>query len=94
MALSLKDLFTLLGTICIVLITFFLCWGLFEIARLMRQANQLVGDTRHKFEEIGEKLSAVTKYFSFLVVAAKQMMSYFNKRKTKKTKKTIDEPLE
>ena len=97
MALSLQDLFVLFGTICIVVITFFLCWAIFEIARLVRQINQIVSGTRQQIarveqglEELSEKFKAVGPYLAAALAFIQRLLSHFKKKKAKKTAKKVE----
>lgn len=48
-----QDLFYLIGAISLVLITVFLCWALYEIARLGKQVNEVMQETRDKIGSSG-----------------------------------------
>jgi hypothetical protein len=91
---SAQDLFALVGTICIVWVTIFLCWALYQIGRLISQANSMVADTREKisrFERaimaLNEKLGSASQYLAFIAEGGKQLLSYLGDRKKKKGKK-------
>ncbi len=49
---SSQDLLFLVISIAVVWITAFLCWGLFEIARLLRQVNAMVEETRETVSKV------------------------------------------
>jgi hypothetical protein len=76
-------------------ITVFLCWTLYEIGKLIHQANELVSDTREKigrFERaiaaIGEKLGATSQYLSFIAEGGKQLLSFLHNREEKQERRT------
>lgn len=92
---SMQDLLYLVGAISLAWITVFLCWVLFEIGKLIHQANALVTDTREKigrFERaiaaIGEKLGATSQYLGFIAEGGKQLLSFLHNREEKQERKT------
>jgi len=96
-----QDLILLVGAICLLLVTGFLCWLLYEAARLLHQTNQLVEDTRKKIsafellvKSAGEKIANLSQYAGFLAEGTKKVMSYldFKEEKEKKPKKKGEEP--
>ncbi len=90
-----QELLYLIGSICLLFVAGFLCWVLYEIARLVRQANTMVSHTRTQIEKIEtvavgaiEKLSNASSYLGFLAEGGKQIFSMVsNRRKAKPLKK-------
>lgn len=89
-----QDLINLVGAICLLWVSGFLCWALYEIARLTHQANDLVTDTREKvtmLEEfvstLGEKLTALSTYAGLISAGSKTVMSMMGDHKNAKRKK-------
>ena len=89
-----QDLFYLIGAISLVLITAFLCWALYEIARLGKQVNEVMQETRDKMGRlermvmtIGDKLSTTTHYLGFLAEGGKQLLGFMKNRDAKKEEK-------
>jgi len=85
-----QDLWYYIGTICAIFITAFLVWALYEIARLVRSANQMVQETRDKVERfesalihLGEKFSNASVYLGLIAEGAKQALRIFHKRSRK-----------
>jgi len=85
-----QDLWFYIGSLCAILITAFLVWALYEIARLVRSANQVVHETRDKLERfeasmihIGEKLTGMSAYLGLIAEGAKQAFTYFRKKSRK-----------
>ncbi len=69
-----QDVLLLVSAICLLAVTFFLCWLLYEAARLLQQTNQLVEETRNKITAVenmisgfGEKLANLTQYVGFIL---------------------------
>ncbi len=86
---SAQDLFYLVGAVCVLWITGFLCWSLYEAARLIHQANQVVKDGREKlsrFERavaaMAEKIANVSQYLGFIAEGGKQIVSHLRTRDT------------
>ena len=89
-----QDLINLVGAICLLWVSGFLCWALYEIARLTHQANDLVTDTREKvtmLEEfvstLGEKLTALSTYAGLISAGSKTVMSMMGERKAQNAKR-------
>lgn len=90
-----RDLLFLVGAVSLAWVTVFLCWVLYEIGKLIHQANELVSDTREKigrFERlvmsIGEKLGATSQYLGFIAEGGKQLLSFLHNREEKQERKT------
>jgi hypothetical protein len=82
-----KDLFYLALSIAAVSVAGFLCWGLYELARLMRQANEMVTDTRerinrveHALSTIREKLESSVNYLGVFATGFKTFLGMFQAR--------------
>ncbi len=81
-----QDLLYVVATICLLWITGFLCWALYETARLMRQSNEVVTDVREKVEAIEEfvdqaidKVTSLSSYLGVLSSAGGKMMGMLNR---------------
>lgn len=88
---STQDLLYLVGAICILWITAFLCWCLYEAGKLVHQANAVIKDGREKlsrFEKsvaaVGEKLANVSQYLGFIAEGGRQLISLLHKREKKR----------
>lgn len=88
-----QELLSLVGAFSLLCVTIFLCWVLFEIGKLVHQANEMVKDTREKMGRleravlaIGEKMSNVSHYLGFIAEGGKQMLSFFRTREEKASK--------
>lgn len=86
-----RDLFYLALSIATVGVAAFLCWGLYELARLMRQANEVVTDTREKISRvenalvaIKEKLESSVNYLGVFAAGWKTFLGMFQDREEKK----------
>jgi hypothetical protein len=85
---TVQDLFYLVAAVCLVWITVFLCWALFEIGRLGKQANDVVSDTREKIGRVEdaasnlvEKLTSVSSYVGLIAEWGKQLAGYVGEHK-------------
>lgn len=85
---NVQDIFYLVAAVCLVWITVFLCWALFEIGRLGKQANDVVSDTREKIDRVEdvasnliEKLTSVSSYVGLIAEWGKQLAGYVGDRK-------------
>lgn len=90
-----SDLILLVGSICLLLVTGFVCWLLYEAARLLHQTNELVEETREKInavellvKTVGEKIMNLSQYAGILAEGGKKMMGYFEHRGDRNEKST------
>jgi hypothetical protein len=88
MYINAQDLLYLVGAICLLWITGFLCWALFETARLMRKANEVVTETQDRLHEIEafvddtvDKISSLSSYFDIFSSFAGKAMGMLGHRK-------------
>jgi hypothetical protein len=81
-----QDLFFLVLSIVTVWVAVFLCWALYEIAKLLHQGNQVVTETREKVSKvesailsIKDRLESSMSYLGMIADGGKAVMSYFKK---------------
>lgn len=81
-----QDLLYVVGTICLLWVTGFLCWALYETARFMRQANGLLAELQEKFEmvetfvdDIIDKVSSLTGYLDVLSGVGETVMGFLGR---------------
>jgi hypothetical protein len=94
-----QDLWYFIAAICALIVSGFLVWALYEIARLVHQVNSTVSETREKVERLenalvafGEKFASLSQYLGLAVEGGKQAMTYLKKRERKsKIKKELQE---
>ncbi len=72
-ALTSLDVLYMVGASCLLVVSVFLAWALYELARLIRQTNDVVEDTR-------EKVSSVSHYLGFIADTGKQLMTFLHRR--------------
>lgn len=93
---TVQDLFYLIAAVCLVWITVFLCWALYQIGKLGEQANDVVSDTREKIERVEdvaeslvEKLTSLSSYVGLIGEWGKQIAGFVGDKKSdgKKRKK-------
>ena len=88
---STLDLLYLILAVMVAWVAFFLCWMLYEVARLLRQANEVVTDAREKMSRVERAFKHSASYLSALTAAAKAFMAMFNLRQETKKKRTKKE---
>jgi uncharacterized protein YoxC len=102
-----QDLFLLVASICLIVVSGFLCWLLYEAARFFNQTNALVENIRTKVKMVedsvialSEKVSNISQYMGFITEAGQKVMGYLDHkeekterpaRKTKRKEPTLDE---
>lgn len=88
-----KDLLFFVLAVVALWLGFFICWILYEVARLIRQTNQIVIDTREKiqrveaaFSSVKEKIESSTRLIAALGAGGKMLSSIVGGREKKKKK--------
>jgi len=82
-----QDMLYVVATICLIWVSGFLCWALYETARLMRQSNEVVTDVREKVEAVEEfvdeamdKVTNLSSYVGMLTRAGESMLGMLGSR--------------
>lgn len=88
MYLSSHNLLLLTGSISLVAVSGFLCWVLYELARMLRQTNELLEETHKKInrvetfiEEMSERIGSASQYLGILAGAGKELFGWMRERK-------------
>ncbi len=88
MYLSSQDALHLAIAISVVAVSGFLCWVLYELARMLREANIVVREVHDKvnrvemfISEISEKVSSASQYIGVLAMAGKEIFGWVKNRK-------------
>lgn len=82
-----QDLFYLVAALCLLAVSGFLCWSLYEWARLGKQTNELVEESRDKlgmlegaFEELLEQVQSITNLVGSVSSIAQGLFGFFQRR--------------
>lgn len=85
------DVWNIVASTCLVTITIFLCWSLYELMRVLRQTNEMITEFRERvavieeaIEAIQEKLSSFAGIAGMVVNAGKQVISTIGSGKESK----------
>lgn len=77
-----QDMFFVVATLCLLWVSGFLCWALYETARLMRQSNEVVTDVRDRVERVEEfvddtveKITNLSSYAGVITKAGEALLS-------------------
>lgn len=88
MYLSSHDALLLAGAISLLFVSGFLCWVLYELARMLRQTNDLLEDTREKItrveafvSDLSERIGSASQYLGIMATAGKEVFSWIKDRK-------------
>ena len=91
---STQDLFYLVAAIALGWIAVFLTWALYELAKLLHQANQTVTETREKINRvergvmaIKERLESSVGYLGMLAEGGRTLLSFLQSSEEKKEKR-------
>lgn len=98
---SSKDLLFLVLAFCVLWVTIFLCWALYYLIAILRDAKWTVQETREKVEMIGrlidtiqEKIHSSGTYFGLATRAMMQFVEHMQKRRGTSTEETIESVLD
>jgi hypothetical protein len=85
------DMLHLIGALCLLVVGGFICWALYEFARILRQANEVIEETRDKVNRVeqlvaglADRLGHASPYLGVLSAAAKQLFGVMAERKRKR----------
>ena len=92
---STQDLFFLVLSIATGWVAVFVCWGLYEVAKILHQANAVVTETRDKLNRlekavlaIKERLESSVSYLGMLAEGGKSLLGLFHKREERRAKRS------
>lgn len=81
------DLFYLVAAVCLLAVSGFVCWALYEWARLGKQTNELVEESREKlgvlegaFEALLEQVESITSLVGSVSSVAHGIFGFFQRR--------------
>jgi hypothetical protein len=82
-----QDMFFVVATLCLLWVSGFLCWALYETARLMRQSNEVVTDVRDRVERVEEfvdetveKITNLSSYAGVITKAGEALLGKMGSR--------------
>lgn len=86
-----QDVWYSVASVCLAVITVFLCWALHELIKVLRQADEVITETREKVQEVEEAVANVVErvtsaisYMNILTEGGKQLFSFFSGRDKKR----------
>ncbi len=98
MSFSSQDTLLFAGAISLLFVSGFLCWVLYELARMLRQTNDLLEDTREKItrveefvSEISERVGSASQYLGIMASAGKEIFGWMQSRKQASLRDEEDE---
>jgi uncharacterized protein YoxC len=92
-----QDILYIVLAFCALWITAFMCWLIWQVAMILKNVNDVMGEVREKIVKIEEAITGIRGKFeratvglSFLVDGIRKIAEYVIERKTeKKTKKIV-----
>ena len=85
-----QDVWYSVASVCLAVITVFLCIALYELIKVLRQTDEVISETREKVEALEEGVEAIVEkvtgalsYMGILSQAGKQIMSFLSTQKKK-----------
>lgn len=98
MSFSSQDTLLFAGAISLLFVSGFLCWVLYELARMLRQTNDLLEDTREKItrveafvSDISERIGSASQYLGIMASAGKEVFGWMQSRKQASLRDEEDE---
>ena len=89
-----QDVWYVVASVCLIAITFFLCWAFLALIKLLRQTDEMMSETRERMEVVEEgvasvvdKLSSAVGYMGLLAEGGKQVYSFLARKGIGKNKK-------
>jgi hypothetical protein len=83
-----EDVLRFAGAVSIVAVSGFICWVLYEVARMLRQANDLLQDTREKIDrveqfvsDISDRVRSASQYLGVMASAGKEVFGWMHDRR-------------
>ncbi len=90
---SSQDVWHLVASFCFVAITIFVCWSLYELMKVLRQANEMISEFRVRIsaieeaiDSIQERLSSFASIAGMVAQTGKQLISIVGNGKEAKKK--------
>ena len=91
---STQEIFYLVLSVASAWVAVFLCWALYELAKVLHQANTVMTETRQKITrvehavmKIKEKLESSVSYLGMLAEGGKSLLSFLHMSEEKKEKR-------
>ncbi len=88
-----KDILNITIAVCIVSFTFFSCWGIYYIVKIIKNISEVVDDFKNLFTKmdyildlIKDKIQSSTSYLFLIGEAAKKIISFCKKGEGKHCK--------
>ena len=98
---SSQDLLFLVLAFCALWITIFLCWALYYLIAILRDAKWAVAETREKVEQAGrlidtieEKVHSSGTYFGLIARAVTQFVEHMQKRRQANPEESVESTVE
>jgi len=95
-----REVYYVVASICLGLITIFLCWALYEIATLVKRANHVVDEADEKIHEIEasargllDRITNITSYAHLLGEGMKTVMGYIQAKNGIDLEEMDEEPV-
>ncbi|MDD4995308.1 MAG: hypothetical protein PHW53_02510 [Patescibacteria group bacterium] len=93
---SSKDILYIVIAFCVLWVTIFLCWVIYYVAMILRQAHSLMNELKEKMQAIDdairgvrEKIEHSSVHLALIADGARYLVKYFTENKeSKRTKKT------
>ncbi len=83
-----KDILYIVLAFCALWITIFMCWVIYYVAMILRQAHSLMNDVKDKMQAIDEairgvreKLEHSSAYLALIADGAKYLVKHFTEKK-------------
>lgn len=89
-----KDILYIVISFVIILLSIFICWAIYYVAMILREAKKIIFDVRRKIElveavinTLKEKIEHTSSYMKLLVESAGNIVEFLKDRRDEKEKK-------
>jgi len=93
-----KDVLLWVLSLCLAFFTFFLCWTLYLMIKMLREGNKAITHIREKvdaasevFQTIKDKIINSATSLNVMASAVNRIIDFFKERKSKKKSKSKEE---
>lgn len=93
-----KDVLLLVSALAIAAFTFFLCWAIYLVIKILREGNKAVQKIKEKVESVGEAMETVKEKvvnsagsLNVMAKAVSKIIDFVKEKKGKKKKKEEEE---
>jgi hypothetical protein len=74
-----KELFFIVLAFCVLWLTVFMCWGIYQFSVFVKRANDLLAELRHQVERVERAINGVKSKFDAGTMHLGSLVDHFKK---------------